>query len=284
MFNAWIEKSKGLLSKVHSHKIVQGYALPAGQWLLKTTIVIYQRTRDARLMERFVIPSTKKCLQFILKSCRDFQKTALYGRHIAPRLILLKKFLELIYQKLSRYRFFQHIFNLPSHVLAISCIALGFLILMVPMNRYISSSMDKRIQLTPIGQTTDVTQFFGSGDSKSVLPKEPDNPGRYNMLVQDQFQKPTNQQEWDLLVNKSIIRSNALFRLEENNNLQNIHKSQEEINSQLTNIDQRIEYVRSAIQSRPQDTELQKRLERLYMQRATLLALQDRLMASPEKK
>ena len=104
------------------------------------------------------------------------------------------------------------------------------------------------------------------------------------MLVQDQFQKPTNQQEWDLLVNKSIIRSNALFRLEENNNLQNIHKSQEEINSQLTNIDQRIEYVRSAIQSRPQDTELQKRLERLYMQRATLLALQDRLMASPEKK
>lgn len=114
-----------------------------------------------------------------------------------------------------------------------------------------------------------------SKKSKNFL--RPDNPIRYNIVEQKRY-VPHNQQQWDEYMKKALQETQALKQIKTAGASSNLKKSKADIQRQRQNIARLITVYETILRASPGDTESQQRLQELYMLRATLDTLQNKIV------
>ena len=100
----------------------------------------------------------------------------------------------------------------------------------------------------------------------------------YQIVPQRKSRLFKNQQYWDVLTKKALEQSNAKSRIQEGEIFKGITKTPEEFKQQIRLIDSRIKAYKKRIRSDSNDDYARRKLQDLYMLKATVRALKETLV------
>ncbi len=153
-----------------------------------------------------------------------------------------------------------------------------FIALTVPINRSINSSVGTQLSLN---------KKRGNRDSNSTplektFPKMPpkqhslaaEDPARYGILVKSDDRLPHNQAQWDLNMRKALAEPKGFGGKNMKLPFEKIEKAPKEFQKQLQRIEERIKAFEKLKRNNPDDQDVEKKLQTLYMLKATLTALE----------
>ena len=163
----------------------------------------------------------------------------------------------------------------------IAIVGLIFLVVSLPLNRLIGKSLDSTLQAP---HKTQAISFHTDQPPQKIALKPPQqqNPSKLGIIAKPENDKLKLQAEWDQNMKKILVQSKALDDLEKRDALDEIRKTPQEFKNRLKLINDRIRRYEKAKQANPSDEDAQRNLENLYMLRATLLALEEKIIKKPQ--
>ena len=175
-------------------------------------------------------------------------------------------------------------FDDKRYILIILSIILS-IILTIPINRLIVSSVGR----LPNKIETDVSNPSPSiaPSTKTLTTKHPlisANPAKYGIVVQTEETMPRNQLQWDLYTEKILVKSKALDRMDEKKVFAGIKKTPRELKKRMNEINDQIKMYEKIKRNNPADPDAENKLDSLYMLKATLTALESKIVIKSQNK
>lgn len=166
-------------------------------------------------------------------------------------------------------------------IMAASIVA-GILCIIIASNTFIDACLKKSVQQTPLYKTS---------ASRLTQPKElprqrtihrtliPENPAQYGIISQSAADQPRNQVQWDIFMDKVLVKSGLLEQENAKPALEIIKKTPEEFQTRVKEINDRIAVFEQKKIENPSDEDAQKRLQTLYMLKAMIQAMENKITA-----
>ena len=153
-----------------------------------------------------------------------------------------------------------------------------FLFSIIVMNRFIRSAL--KMSLSDVSKTDEsqnqnqTAEVFVEKNSKYHLVA--DDPDKYNIKSQGEQDIPLTQAQWEYRMRQGLKQSRA-----DNANpalsLAGIEKTPEEIEGRINELNAQIKAYEAAALNNPGDRNAQEKLQTLYMLKATLTVLKDKV-------
>ena len=154
-----------------------------------------------------------------------------------------------------------------------------FLLSMMILNRFIGSAF-KSHNARETKKKPEFKQPEVFDESKSKYHPKEDDPAKYGVAVQGQYDIPLTEKQWEYKMRQGLSSSStadpALVE-----SLQGVEKSPQEINERLTDLNAQIKEYEATTLNNPNDRKAQERLQTLYMLKATLVVLRDQVTSHP---
>ena len=179
-------------------------------------------------------------------------------------------------------------FDDKRYILIILSIILS-IILTIPINRLIVSSIGHSL---PSKIEADETNSSPSSlqSAKTIArtitkrPLIPTSPAKYGIVDQTEETMPRNQLQWDLYTEKVLVKSKALDRMDEKKAFAGIKKTSREFKKRMNEINDQIKMYEKIKRNNPADPDAENKLESLYMLKATLTALESKIVIKSQNK
>ena len=152
-----------------------------------------------------------------------------------------------------------------------------FLLLTIPINCFIHSAIENY----PTTKPGKEERTSGTGKQVKTFPKLtakhlliPEDPTKYNITVQREYDLPANQAQWDMFLKKNLAQSKNFEHPLESKDSQKGLKTPRGYTKQRRIIEERIKMFEKQLQKNPEDRDLRERLQILYMLKSTLNSLE----------
>jgi hypothetical protein len=156
-------------------------------------------------------------------------------------------------------------------------IALGvFLLSIMIMNRFIGSMFKVHPSEKKSGKKMEVKTQEVFDEEKSKYHPQADDPSKYGIKVQGVDDMPLTEKQWE-----SKMRQNSSGDPAIQESLGGIAKTPQEIDERIADLTAQIKENEAAALNNPNDRNAQEKLQTLYMLKATLISLKERVTAHP---
>ena len=105
---------------------------------------------------------------------------------------------------------------------------------------------------------------------------KPSDPAQYNIKIQGQYDIPLTEQQWEYKMRQGLAGARGSERSSQQI-LQGIKKTPEEIEQQIADLDVQIKEFDAISLNNPADQKAREKLQTLYMLKATLMVVKDKL-------
>ena len=110
---------------------------------------------------------------------------------------------------------------------------------------------------------------------KTHHPLTPEDPAKYGIISTSEADTPRSQMEWDLFMEKALIKSKTLDDPNAKAALEQMKKTPEEYAAREEEVDARIKLFEKTLETNPTDPDLKQRLQTLYMLKSMGKVLKD---------
>ncbi|HOW36341.1 MAG TPA: hypothetical protein PL155_08025 [Candidatus Omnitrophota bacterium] len=115
--------------------------------------------------------------------------------------------------------------------------------------------------------------------SKKRRPLIAQDPAKYGIIVQSAADQPRNQEQWNIFMDKVLVKSKLLEQENAKPALEMIKKTPEEFQTRMKEIDNRIAIFEQKKMENPSDEDAQQRLQTFYALRAMTQAMESKITA-----
>jgi malonyl CoA-acyl carrier protein transacylase len=153
---------------------------------------------------------------------------------------------------------------MKNHLLLGLLVFLGIVVAINMMTRdYVSSLRDQKPAppiLHDVAQETTATS--------PAAERKPDDPSKFGIVVISPVEKPSSQEGWDQLMQKTMEDNHVLKTVEAKEAIQKMQMNPAQYQETMTRLDNEIQKVAEMRTKTPEDPLVQKRLQVLYQMKA----------------
>lgn len=148
-----------------------------------------------------------------------------------------------------------------------------FLLSIILMNRFVRSSLKQSVKVDAVEPGPEGSADRPAAKIIGKYPLNEDDPAKYNIKVQGRSDVPLTEQQWEYQMRQGLSGVGQAG----DPSLAGVEKTPQEIEGQLQEINSQIKEYEAITLSNAGDHKAQERLQTLYMLKATLNILKDKV-------